>query len=269
MNENIQSERRKPYSSDLTDEQWAMVEPLIPTNTGAGDNVHLDMREVVNGMMYVNKNGIRWQDMPHDLPNHNSIYYHFHKWSQDGTLEAINDALRKQVRQEMGRKSEPSAGLIDSQSVKTTETVDEEVGYDGGKNVKGRKRNFLTDTMGLLVKVIVNAANTSDKVGAIKMIEAAAAKGIKLLKIWADQGYKGVVVWAKETFDIDVEIVGAEPGTKGFHVQKRRWVVERSISWLTRPRRMAKDFERQVVQSEGMIYLASIAVMLNRLAPSH
>lgn len=260
--------KRKAYSSDLTDAQWALIEPLIPDKSGAGDNMQLELREVVNAILYFVRNGIVWRDMPHDLPNHNSVYYHFNKWSRNGTLEAINDILRVKVRQNEARKPQPSAGLLDSQSVKTTMTVDEEVGFDGGKLVKGRKRHVLTDTIVLLVKVIVNAANTSDKAGAIELVKAAAGKGIKFLKIWADYGYRGIVNWAKELFGIDVEIVSAEKGTKGFKVQKRRWVVERTIGWLSQPRRLAKDYERLVIHSEGIIYMASIALMLKRLAPS-
>jgi putative transposase len=259
--------KRKPYSSDLSDEQWDIIEPLIPENDGPGDNMHLELREVVNAVLYVTKNWIRWRDLPHDFPNYNSVYYHFNKWSRNGTLEQINDALRAKVRQKEGRDPPPTGGIIDSQSVKTTETVDEEKGFDGGKLVKGRKRHYLTDTIGLLIKVVVKAANKSDKEGAMALLQAAAAKGIKLLKIWADSAYQGMVEWAKEKFGIDVEIVRADPDKKGFHVQKRRWVVERSISWFTQPRRLAKDYERQVTQSAGMIYMASIALMLNRLAP--
>jgi putative transposase len=204
--------------------------------------------------------------LPHDYPAWSSVYYHFAKWSKDNTLEKINTALCKMDRRQRGRTETPSGALIDSQSVKTSKEAGN-VGFDGGKMVKGHKRHTLTDTLGNMLKVVVTAANVSDIAGAKLVISTLAAPFWTIEKIWADGTYRGNLIdWVQETLTAVLEIVSREPGQKGFKVQPKRWVVERTFAWLGNYRRLSKDYERLLSSSEGMIYLASINTMLKRIA---
>lgn len=263
--------KNEGYPSDLTDEQWAIIEQLdINKHWGPGRPMRLDLRAILNAILYVLRTGCAWRYLPKDYPNYNSVYYHFHKWCGDGTWEAVNTALREQVRTEAGRKAQPSLAIIDSQSVKTTE-VGGEHGFDGGKKVNGRKRHIAVDTMGNLLKVIAHAANLGERDGAKRLLaEFPDLLWERLEKILADGGYEGAdfQAWVKETFAVELEISLRPHGTKGFVVIPIRWVVERTLAWLGRYRRLSKDYECLTENSEGMVYLASISRLLRRLAPA-
>jgi putative transposase len=203
--------------------------------------------------------------LPHDLPPWKTVYHYFRLWRQDGTWERINAALRQEVREAEGRDPEPSAAILDSQSVKTTETPGIR-GYDAGKKVNGRKRHILVDTLGLLLMVVVHAANVQDRDGARLVLERAKGRFPRLQLIWADGGYTGKLVeWVKSVCRWVLEIVKRSDDGKGFQVLPRRWVVERTFGWLGRYRRLSKDYEGLPESSEAMIYIAMIHLMVRRL----
>jgi putative transposase len=229
--------------------------------------MQLELRAVVNAIFYVLRSGCAWAYLPKEYPNYQSVYYHYHKWCWDETWEAINTALREQFRQQAKRKAQPSGAIIDSQSVKTTQ-VGGERGYDGGKKINGRKRHILVDTMGNLLAAIVHAANLQDRDGAKLLLEAMPT-GLyqRLRRIWADGGYDGDLTdWMKTHCPkVILDIVSRPPGAKGFKLLPRRWVVERTFAWFGRYRRLSRDYELLPENSVGMIYLASIARILNHL----
>jgi putative transposase len=262
------SHEKQTYTSDMSDKQWEIIEPLLPLeHNGPGRPIELDMRQVVNAIFYLVRTSCQWENLPKDYPNYNSVYYHYRKWCKDGTWQRINRALRKQERRRRDRDEDPSAGVIDTQSVKTTEAGGER-SYDAAKKVNGRKRHIIVDTVGNLLEVVVHAAGIQDYHGAKPLLLKLTETVSSLKKIWADGIYEkgGLVDWVHETLNIVLDIVKRDPDQVGFKVLPRRWVVERTFAWLGRYRRLSKDYEKCTRSSEGVVYIASIHTMLKRIA---
>jgi putative transposase len=261
---------RKAYTTDLTDEQWAILEPLVPPAKVGGRKREVNMREVINTILYLNRTGCQWDMLPHDLLPKSTVYDYFAAWRDDGTWPRLMDALRARVRCQAGREATPSAASIDSQSVKTTEQGGEH-GYDGGKKINGRKRHILVDTMGLLLAVVVTTAALDDGVAAPDVVGKLDPKDYpRLQKLWGDNKYhnhsfRQWLMLNRPGWELEVKT--REPGVKGFAVLPKRWVVERTFAWNGRYRRNSRDYERRTDSSESMIRISALHLMLRRLAP--
>jgi putative transposase len=259
---------RLAYPSDLSDVEWWIVAPFVPTEKGGGRRREIDMREVLNGIFYVLRTGCGWEYLPHDFPCWQTVYGYFNEWSRSDLWTQMNDALREAVREQEEREAEASAAIVDSQSVKSTASAGER-GFDGAKLVTGRKRFILVEVMGFLIRVLVTKASTPERTGAKLLLERTFTQTLEhLALLWADAGFSGeeFAAWVKQHFDCEVEIVKRSDDAKGFVVLPRRWVVERTFAWLTRFRRLSKEFEVLVRNSEAMIYAAMTRLMLSRLA---
>ncbi|AEV86907.1 transposase [Actinoplanes sp. SE50] len=261
---------RLPYRTDLSDARWALIEPVLTQwrearrGLGIRPPVH-DLREIVNAILYVARTGMAWEYLPHDFPPAKTVYDYYAKWEADGTTARIHDLLRSWVREALGRDAEPSAAVLDAQSVKTSCNVREsEQGIDAAKKIKGRKRHIATDTLGLLLAVVVTAASVSDSAAGKGLLSTLAAEHPTVSKVWVDGGYQNTVLRHGAGLGIDVERVPRR-AEKGFQVLARRWVVERTFGWLMQHRRLARDYEALPQRSATMVYWAMTNTIMLRL----
>ncbi|MEM8831568.1 MAG: IS5 family transposase [Cyanobacteria bacterium P01_G01_bin.19] len=259
---------RKPYKSDLTDAEWLIIEPLIPPAKKGGHPRTVEMREIMNGIFYVLKTGCSWEMLPHDLPPSSTVYSYFRLFQKQGVWQSINRQLRRRVRQGFGRSSKPTAASVDSQSVKNDRKKGEVYGFDGGKKVKGRKRHILVDTQGLILAVVVTEANAPERLFAVACLMEDVEELSQLELIWVDGGYTGknLARVVKKLCNAEVEVIKRSDNSSGFQILPRRWVVERTFSWLVSSRRLCLDYELLPEVSEALIYTAMIRLMLRRLS---
>ena len=259
----------KPYPSDLTDAQWELIAPMVAVRLGGRPPIH-SRRRIVDAILYVNRTGCSWRQLPHDFPPWDTVYWYFKTWNEAGVTDRIHDALRAAVRDADGRDPMASAGIVDAQSIKGADTVGKDSrGYDAGKKVNGRKRHVVTDTLGLLVVVLVTAASVQDRDGGRGVLARAKMAMPSITLVWADGGYAGkLVAWIQHHCRIVLEIVRKPEGQRTFEVLPRRWVVERTLSWLVRCRRLGRDYERLPEHAEAMVKWSMIGLMARRLAPA-
>ncbi len=251
------------YPTDLSDSQWLLLEGILNDNRKRKHS----LRDIFNAIFYLVKTGCQWRMLPKCFPQWELVYYYFTKWKHTGVIEQVHEFLRDFTRKKAGRNVSPSLACIDSQSVKTTRLGGHDRGFDGGKNIKGRKRHIVTDSLGLLLTVVVHAANVHDSKGAFAVIASLKGRFGRLVKVVADGGYRGELIEkTKAAFGFILEIVlRPDESSKKFQVIPYRWVVERTFAWFESYRRLSKDFEFKTDTSEAIIQVAMIKLMMNRI----
>ncbi|WP_326732552.1 IS5 family transposase [Streptomyces phaeochromogenes] len=263
-----------PYPSDLSDARWALIEPVLTSwrNQRRARALDIDrppehdLRRIMDAILYVDRTGIPWRYLPHDFAPWATVYGYFAKWQQDGVFEQLTGLLWRLVREAEGRGREPSACVLDSQTIKTSANVHlADQGTDAGKRIIGRKRHLGCDTLGLLLTVLVTAASVSDTAAGVTLLSRIAAGHPHITKAWVDAGYRTTAIDHGARLGIDVHPVQRPPGVRGFMIIPRRWTIERSIGWLMLHRRLARDYERHPHRSEAMIHLEMIDLMARRL----
>ncbi|MGH3401137.1 MAG: IS5 family transposase [Streptosporangiaceae bacterium] len=264
---------RRAYPTDLSDARWALIEPVLSAwrqaraaaGLGLSEPVR-DLREIVNAILYVNRAGCAWQLLPHDFPPYQTVYDYYAKWEKDGTTRAIHDLLRGKVREQAGRSPEPTAAIIDARVVKTSSNAPgTTTGYDAGKRTKGRKQNIATDTLGLLLALVITAASVQDTNGGKDVADQLAAGHPSVTAGWVDGGYKTGFLEHAADVGITFAVVPKDPDQKGFAPLPRRWAVERTFGWLVLHRRLVRDFETLPERSATMIHWAMTDNMSRRL----
>lgn len=260
---------RKAYSTDLTAAQWEIIEAFMPPPATRGRKRQVDLREVVNAILYISRTGCQWRNLPHDFPHKNTVWYYFDRFKKDGTLTRIVDALRRRVRVEAGREPEPRSAAIDSQTV-ATHHQGQDSDVDGGKNIKGRKRHIIVCSMGLLLAVLVTVANLNEGTQAPRVLGKLSEQTTsRLEKVWADNKYHCLAVWEWEKRpEVKYKVVVVKREGKEFKILPRRWVVERTYAWMGWNRRLSKEYERTTSSSEAWCQISMIHLMVRRLSPS-
>lgn len=259
------------YNSDVSDAEWLLIRPFMPRNQPNGRDVTTSMRDVVNAIFYQDRTGCQWRYLPSDFPAWSTVAGYYYRWMRDGTWTRVLDSLRERERVRQDKQPEPTAGIVDSQSVKVPPQAGEH-GYNGHKRINGRKRHVLVDTLGLLLVIVVTAANVDDRVGATLLAHQAKPKFARLGQIWADSGYIGNKwhSWFRWFCNWTITIVKRTDDAANFQLVPRRWVVERTFAWLDRYRRLSKDYEVLNISSETRCKQATVRLLLRRATnPQH
>ena len=248
------------YPTNVSNSQWQIISKFLDIDRSR----KYDLREVANAILYLVKTGCQWRMLPGDFPNWAIVYYYFSVWKKNGTLEQIHESLVERIRKKHGKNEEPSVGIIDAQSVKSTLVSSQDKGFDAGKKIKGIKRHIIVDTIGLILAVVIQSASVQDRDGAISVIEKLTESWKKIIKIFADGGYAGkLITTIKEKFKIELEIIKRDE-LHTFKILPKRWIVERTFAWIDTNRRNSKNYERLNQTSVAMVHLSAIRIMLNR-----